>query len=179
MKIGKTEIRMVKADITKLTNVEAIVNSASKKLESGGGVNGAIHKEAGAGLLQECRRLNGCRTGEAKITGAYHLPCVYVIHTVAPVWHGGSWNEEELLTSCYRNCLRLAKEKGIRTIAFPSLSTGVNAYPPDKAAEAAVREVLRFIKEDPDAFDLIQWVLYDQRTKNTYDAALQIVSLLS
>ncbi|MBR3358288.1 MAG: macro domain-containing protein [Solobacterium sp.] len=179
MKIGKTEIRIVKADITKLTNVEAIVNSASKTLQSGGGVNGAIHKAAGDGLLQECRRLKGCSTGEAKITRAYRLPCVYVIHTVAPVWHGGSWNEAEQLTSCYRNCLRLAKEKGIRSIAFPSLSTGVNAYPADQAAEIAIREVMRVIKEDPDAFDLIQWALFDQRTKNTYDAALQIVSLLS
>ena len=102
-----------------------------------------------------------------------------MIHTVAPVWHGGSWNEAEQLTSCYRNCLRLAKEKGIRSIAFPSLSTGVNAYPADQAAEIAIREVMRVIKEDPDAFDLIQWALFDQRTKNTYDAALQIVSLLS
>ena len=179
MKIGKTEIRIVRADITKLTNVEAIVNSASKKLESGGGVNGAVHKAAGPGLLQECRRLKGCRTGEAKITGAYLLPCVYVIHTVSPVWHGGSWNEAELLTSCYRSCLQLAKEKGIRSIAFPALSSGVNAYPADQAAETAIREVIRFIKNDPDAFDLIEWALYDQRTKNTYDAALQIVSLLS
>ena len=179
MKFGKTEIRMIKADITKLNDVEAIVNAANRSLLGGGGVDGAIHKAAGEGLLKECRKLNGCETGEAKITGAYHLPCVYVIHTVGPIWHGGSRNEAEKLASCYRNSLKLAKEKGIRTIAFPSISTGNYRYPEDQAAEIAIREVIRFVKDNPDAFDLIQWALYDQRTKNTYDAALQIVSLLS
>ena len=171
----KTEITTVQGDITKIDHVTAIVNAANNSLLGGGGVDGAIHRAAGPKLLEECRTLNGCATGEAKITGAYDLPCEYVIHTVGPVWYGGDYNEAALLASCYRNSLRLAAENGIRTIAFPSISTGVYSYPVDQAARIAVRTGCEFVREHPDAFDLILWVLFDPRTKAAYDAALEKV----
>ena len=173
--VYKAEIATVQGDITKIDHVTAIVNAANNSLLGGGGVDGAIHRAAGPKLLEECRTLNGCATGEAKITGAYDLPCEYVIHTVGPVWYGGDYNEAALLASCYRNSLRLAAENGIRTIAFPSISTGVYSYPVDQAARIAVRTGCEFVKEHPDAFDLILWVLFDPRTKAAYDAALEKV----
>ncbi len=175
MKFENTEITTVQGDITKIDHVTAIVNAANNSLLGGGGVDGAIHRAAGPKLLEECRTLNGCATGDAKITGAYDLPCEYVIHTVGPVWYGGDYNEAALLASCYRNSLRLAAENGIRTIAFPSISTGVYSYPVDQAARIAVRTDCEFVKEHPDAFDLILWVLFDPRTKAAYDAALEKV----
>ena len=135
-------------------------------------MDGAIHRAAGRGLLEECRTLHGCATGEAKITGAYNLPCKYVIHTVGPIWRGGRNGEAELLKNCYLNSLRIAKEKGIRKVAFPSISTGVYSYPLGEAAEIAVDAVKECVSNYPDAFDLVMWVLFDERTKEAYDRAL-------
>ena len=172
MKVGNTIIRTIQGDITKVDFVEAIANAANRSLLGGGGVDGAIHRAAGKQLLEECRTLHGCETGEAKITGAYNLPCKYVIHTVGPVWHGGSHGEAKLLANCYRNSLKLAAERGIRTVAFPSISTGVYSYPLEQAAEIAVHAAAEFVEANPDAIDEIVWVLFDSRTKAAYDNAL-------
>ena len=131
--------------------------------------------DAGKELLAECRKLHGCETGEAKITNAYKLPCKYVIHTVGPIWRGGSHNEAELLANCYRNSLKVAKEHGIRSIAFPSISTGVYSYPLQQAAAVAVHAVSEFIVANPNAIDEVIWVLFDPRTKAAYDKALKML----
>ena len=165
-------ILLVMGDITKVTDVDAIVNAANKSLLGGGGVDGAIHRAAGPELLAECRTLHGCETGEAKLTKAYRLPCKYVIHTVGPVWHGGSRHEAELLANCYRNSLQLAIDHGIRKVAFPSISTGVYSYPLDEAASIAINTVSQFIDDHPDDLDLVEWVLFDQRTAEAYKTAL-------
>lgn len=166
-------IHTITGDITEITNVEAIVNAANESLLGGGGVDGAIHYAAGPKLKEECRTLGGCRAGEAKITGAYNLPCKYVIHTVGPRWHGGNNNEAGLLASCYESSLKVAMEKGIRTIAFPSISTGAFAYPVKDAARVAVSAVKQFVDEHPDAFDDIYWVLFDNQTKSVYERVLE------
>lgn len=168
-----TVIRTELGDITAKHYADAIVNAANESLLGGGGVDGAIHRAAGPELLAECRTLNGCKTGQAKITKAYRLPCDYVIHTVGPVWHGGIHGEAELLAGCYKHSLELAMEHGIRSIAFPSISTGVYSYPVQQAAEIAVQTVRKVIEEYPDAFDEILWVLFDERTKLVYDGGLQ------
>ena len=136
-------------------------------------MDGAIHRAAGPELLAECRTLGGCKTGEAKITKAYNLPCDYVIHTVGPIWNGGMKNEGELLANCYYNSLKLAMENGIRTIAFPSISTGVYGYPVEKAAKVAVGTVARFLEENPKTFDLAEWVLFDDYTMKVYEGEVE------
>lgn len=162
-------IKTIKGDITKVTDMDAIVNAANSSLLGGGGVDGAIHRAAGPELLAECRTLHGCETGDAKITGAYNLPCKYIIHTVGPIWNGGSREEADLLANCYYNSMKLAAEKGIKSIAFPSISTGVYHFPVDLAAKIAVGTVKRFLDANPGTVEIVEWVLFDDRTYSYYE----------
>ena len=162
--------RIIRGDITTRA-ADAIVNAANTSLLGGGGVDGAIHRAAGPELLAECRALRGCETGQAKITAGYRLPAKHVIHTPGPIWRGGGLNEPELLASCYRNCLRLAAENNCRTVAFPSISTGVYRFPLDRAAPIAVEEILAFLEHSKVVREVIM-VCFDDTTKAAYDAAL-------
>ena len=170
---SQTQFLAVRGDITDDQGVQAIVNAANTSLLGGGGVDGAIHRAAGPELLAECRMLNGCKTGKAKITKAYRLPCEYVIHTPGPYWSGGNNNERELLASCYRSCLELAVENGIRSIAFPSIATGIYHFPLDEAAQIAVRTAKAFTAQHPGEIDVIKWVLYDMATFTAYTNELE------
>lgn len=170
-------IQIVQGDITKVSDMEAIVNAANNSLLGGGGVDGAIHRAAGPDLLKECRTLHGCETGDAKLTGAYRLPCSYVIHTVGPIWRGGSDGEPEALASAYRNSLRVAAEHGIRSIAFPSISTGAYRYPLEQAAAIAVKTVTEFCKVHSDQIDTVRFVLFDARTLRAYEHAVHEIQM--
>ena len=175
--IGKGEkimLRITFGDITKI-EADAIVNAANTSLLGGGGVDGAIHRAAGPELLKECRMLNGCVTGRAKITKGYRLPAKYVIHTPGPVWNGGRKKEEQLLKSCYENCLRLAAEHGCKTVAFPSVSTGIYRFPLDKASVIAVGTILEFLKQHPDME--VQMVCFDENTFRYYKKALDAITI--
>jgi O-acetyl-ADP-ribose deacetylase len=161
-------ILVVNGDITQ-QRVDAIVNAANTSLLGGGGVDGAIHRAAGPALLEECRTLGGCPTGKAKITKAYRLPAKWVIHTVGPVWSGGNKNEDELLASCYRECFTLAEQHGIKTIAFPAISTGVYGFPADRAARIAIKEARAFLEKT----DLVEKVVLVCFGKSAYDVQMQ------
>lgn len=156
-------------DIT-IYAVDAIVNAANCSLLGGGGVDGAIHRAAGKQLLAECRTLHGCETGEAKITKGYRLPAKYVVHTPGPIWHGGNHNEARLLANSYRNSLTVAWEHGCRTVAFPSISTGVYHFPLEQAAEIALQTITRFLDEHPD-MERVTMVCFDQTTYQAYEKA--------
>jgi O-acetyl-ADP-ribose deacetylase (regulator of RNase III) len=162
---------VVEGDITK-QEVEAIVNAANSTLMGGGGVDGAIHRAAGPGLVEECRRLGGCPTGEAKITRGHNLPAKWVIHTVGPVWHGGTRREDELLASCYRTSLQLAVEMGIRSIAFPAISTGAYGFPLERATAIAVSEVRSFLEKNP-FLEKVVFVCFGKYTHECYLKAVK------
>ena len=166
LKFMDKRISIELGDITK-QKTDAIVNAANKSLLGGGGVDGAIHRAAGIKLYEECKTLGGCETGEAKITKGYGLPAKYVIHTVGPVWNGGRYGEEDKLAACYRNSLKLAVKNKIKTIAFPSISTGAYRFPVEKAVEITVREVKDFLKRDI-TIEKVVFVCFDEFTYALY-----------
>lgn len=164
-----SRIEIIRGDITR-QRVDAIVNAANETLLGGGGVDGAIHRAAGPELLAECRTLGGCVTGEAKITLGYRLLTKYVIHTVGPVWRGGDAGEGDLLASCYRSCLQLAREHDCRTVAFPAISCGAYGYPLEEAARVSLATVRNELREHRDP-TMIRWVLFDERSYRAWMSA--------
>lgn len=166
---------VLEGDITR-QEVDAIVNAANTTLLGGGGVDGAIHRAAGPELLAECRTLGGCPTGEARITRGYRLPARWVIHTVGPVWQGGQHGEDELLARCYRNSLALARERGLKTVAFPAISTGAYGFPLERAARIAVHECRAFLEAHPD-FGPIRLVCFGAAARAAYETALREIAL--
>ncbi|MDL2238048.1 O-acetyl-ADP-ribose deacetylase [Christensenellaceae bacterium OttesenSCG-928-K19] len=169
------QIRILLADITKI-KVDAIVNAANTSLLGGGGVDGAIHRAAGPELLKECTALGGCETGQAKITKGYNLPASYVIHTPGPVWRGGSRNEEALLEGSYLNSLKLAEEYGCKTVAFPSISTGIYHFPLDKASTIALRTIDGFL-QNSSIIEVVTVACFDEHTKQAYEQAAQSLNM--
>jgi O-acetyl-ADP-ribose deacetylase (regulator of RNase III) len=163
-------IVVVEGDITE-QNVDAIVNAANTSLLGGGGVDGAIHRAAGPQLLEECRTLHGCPTGEAKITRGYRLPARWVIHTVGPIWRGGGDFEDELLANCYRRSLEVAVQNNVRSVAFPAISTGIYGFPLERATRIAVREVRAFLEKNR-TIEKVLFVCFDSRTRNCYQRVL-------
>lgn len=166
-----SRLEIVKGDITK-QEVDAVVNAANTSLLGGGGVDGAVHHEAGPDLLAECSTLGGCPTGEARITKGYRLPARHVIHTVGPVWHGGRHNEDELLARCYRNGFALAEKHALHTIAFPSISTGAYGFPVERASRIALSEIKSFLDRNT-LVDKVVVVCFDAGTLRCYETALQ------
>lgn len=169
----REKIEIVQGDITRLS-VDAIVNAANTSLLGGGGVDGAIHRAAGPQLLEECRTLGGCPTGQAKITAGYRLPASHVIHTVGPVWHGGGKGEPELLRSCYRNSFRLAREHKLASIAFPAISAGVYGYPMDRACRIALEEAKAALAEYPELVKVI-FVAFSPEAREIYEQTAEEV----
>ncbi len=164
-----SRLGILRGDITTQT-VDVIVNAANTSLLGGGGVDGAIHRVAGPGLLEECRTLGGCETGDAKITGGYKLPARFVIHTVGPVWHGGGSGEEKLLARCYRRSFQIMQEKGLRSVAFPSISTGAYGFPVERGCRIALKEI-KTEAEKNRAIEKIVIVCFDDHTFRSYEAA--------
>jgi len=167
----KNRIEILKGDITKL-KVDAIVNAANTSLLGGGGVDGAIHRGAGPELLEFNRKLEGCSTGEAKISPGFKLPAKFIIHTVGPVWNGGKNNEDKLLTNCYKNSLQLAKENNVKTIAFPAISTGVYRFPLERATKIAVSEVKKFLEKNA-SIEKVIFVCFDEENYQVYKNILK------
>lgn len=166
----ENRIELVQGDITKL-EIDAVVNAANTSLLGGGGVDGAIHRAAGPRLAEECRMLHGCKTGEAKITAGYNLPAKFVIHTVGPVWNGGSKNEDELLARCYRNSLAIAANRELQTVAFPAIGTGIFRFPADRPARIALTETTQFL--DTHSFPArVIFVCFEERVYEAYVAAM-------
>ncbi len=165
-------IRVYQGDITRI-KVDAIVNAANSRLGGGGGVDGAIHRAAGPQLLEECLKLNGCPTGKVKMTHSYNLPASHVLHAVGPIWNGGNDGEDELLASCYRNAMAIAKQEGFKSIAFPAISCGVYHYPIERAVNIATREVILGLR-DNDVLEDVIFCCFDQEVADLYHQALKV-----
>lgn len=171
LKIGKSKIFLKRGDITK-EKADAVVNAANRSLLGGGGVDGAIHRAGGPAILEECRKLKGCDTGDAKITTGGNLPAAHVIHTVGPVWHDGNLGESQKLASAYRRSLEVASENGLKSIAFPSISTGAYGYPIEEASRIAIDTVAEYLKNHPD-IEKVTFVLFSDRALKVFEEAVE------